>query len=316
MKSINVVGDIDPKLWERQKLDQNKSEYNFHYKEFSTNASWTIHIGNAKVKYQPSPKSKNIFMFAEPPEIYQYKSEDLSRFDVVSGPKFSEYTNLPNYYFSQVALPWSIGISYPETNRALRARVIRKIFANTDFFPQKSPKINFDISELIKFDLPKEKFLSIVTSDKTDTPMQKRRLDFIRFINSRKMIPIEIYGRGFNTLSDKFEVLRRSSHHLALENSAHDGYWTEKLADPILSLNRTYYSGASDVHEYFPREAVLPLDLSDFDAAASIIEKDFIDSQYNKISLEKARLILINENSFESIVLKIIQTYEANKLEV
>jgi hypothetical protein len=314
MKSINVVGDINPEVWERQRLSQQESEYIFHYKNFASEASWTIHIGNANVEFQPCPNSKNLFMFVEPPEIYRYKSEDLDRFDIVAGPKFPEYVNLPNYCFSQAALPWSAGITHPEINVLLRMRGLRKIFKNLVVFSQKSPQINFSIEELLRLSLPKEKFLSIVTSNKAETPMQKKRLDFITFLNSRKAIPIEIYGRGFKKVDDKFEILRRSSHHLALENSSYDGYWTEKLADPILSLNRTYYSGATDVQNYFPSNIVLPIDLSNFESAASIIEKDFINFEYDLNCQKEARDILVSENSFESVVLKIIQNYETNTL--
>jgi hypothetical protein len=314
MKSINVVGDINPEIWERQRLSHHESEYIFNYKNFSSNASWTIHIGNANIEFQPNFNSKNLFMLVEPPEIYRYKSGDLGRFDIVSGPKFPEYINLPNYCFSQVALPWSAGVAYPEINAILRMRILRKILKNLVVFAQKSPQINFSIDELLQLPLPKEKFLSIVTSNKVETPMQKKRLDFIKFLSSRKAIPIEIYGRGFKKVDDKFEILRRSSHHLALENSSYDGYWTEKLADPILSLNRTYYSGATDVQNYFPSNIVLPIDLSDFDSAANIIERDFINFEYDLNSLKEARDILVNENSFESIVSKIIQTYETNML--
>ena len=305
MKSINVFGDIHPELWERQRLSHNETEFIFHYRNFSADASWTIHIGNAKTEFQPNPNSKNIFMFTEPPEIYQYKSDELTRFDIVAGPEFPLYLGLPNYVFSQVALPWSVGVIYPGSNKILRLRMLRKIFP---LLPTKKPTISFDINQLLKLEMAKEKFLSIVTSNKVETPIQKKRLEFIRFLSSRQNIPIEIYGHGFRSISDKFEVLSRSSHHLALENSLHKGYWTEKLADSILSLNRTYYVGASDIHSFFPPEVVLPLDLSDFEKAASIIESDFMNFNPGQSSKENARLKLIKEDSFESIILRIIDS--------
>lgn len=314
MKSINVFGDIHPELWERQKLSETMDEYRFHYKDFSKNSSWSVHIGNAKVKFHPRANSKNIFMLAEPPDIYKYKSKDLASFDIVSGPKFPEYMNLPNYVFSQVALPWSIGISYPEIKKSVNLRLLNKIIGNSEVLRRKNIQINFNVQELLELTLDKEKSLSIVTSNKIETPMQKRRLDFIKFLTSRNKIPIDVYGRGFRSINDKFEILKNSSHHLALENSSYDGYWTEKLADAILSLNRTYYAGATDVNRYFPSDVVLRLDLSDFESAANTIEDDFINQPYNRISLENARIKLVKENSFESIVLTIIQNYTETAL--
>jgi hypothetical protein len=310
MQIINVIGDLSPNVWERQRLIDHGQKYNFHYKHLNKNAHWSVHIGNATIKYKPVQKSTNIFMFVEPPEIYKYKYEDLKRFEIVAGPKFPDYVDLPNFIYSQVALPWSVGISYPELKNSFQKRILRKTLGQIWNLPTKPPEVNFNANQLINFDLPKEKFLSIVTSSKADTPMQKKRLEFIKYLNSRNNIPIEIYGRGFKHIHDKFEILSKSSHHLALENSIHEGYWTEKLTDSILSLNKTYYSGAPNINEHFNSEIVVPIDLADFYKAASIIEEDFINNVYSKSSLEKARMVLVKEKSFESIILGVIACYQ------
>ena len=311
MNHINVIGDIDPRLWERQSLGKVSNEYIFHYKDFKSDAQWSIFLGNASYEFIPNPQSKNIFMLVEPPEVYEYKQEYLSRFDLIAGPKFPQYIGFPNYLFSQCALPWSIGVSFQDTKMDVPSRLMRKLPGRLRGFLRQDPQISFGIAELLELTLEKANRLSIVTSSKSDTPMQKQRMNFIDFLQKRCVIPIDVYGRGFKPVRDKFEVLSNSTHHLALENSSHIGNWTEKLADPILSLNRTYYVGAPDVSEYFSHQAVLPVDLSNFEKAAEVIEKDFLTIKYDKTTLEKARIKLINEYSFETIISRILKTQKA-----
>jgi hypothetical protein len=309
MEHINVVGDIYPNLWQRQKTSLDTDNYEFHYKEHVKRASWVVHIGNAGKNLRPIAGSKNVFMFVEPPEIYLYKKDQLTLFDIVAGPRFPQYSKLPNYVFSQVALPWSIGVSHKIRERNIPVKIMHKLLGKLVNLPSRPPKINFDVNELLNYPLPKEQFLSVITSNKIYTPMQKTRLEFIEFLVARQKIPVEVFGIGFKSISDKFEILSKSSHHLALENSSHEGYWTEKLADSILSLNRTYYAGDPSIQEYFPEDVVLPIDLSNFENAASNIEKDFLNIEYNRSNIEDARFMLTNENSFESIVLRIIKSY-------
>ena len=310
MEHINVVGDIHPNLWQRQKTNLDTNNYEFHYKEHVKRASWVVHIGNAGKNLRPIAESKNVFMFVEPPEIYLYEKDQLTLFDIVAGPRFPQYTKLSNYVFSQVALPWSIGVSHEIREKSIPVKTMHKLLGKLVNLPSRPPKINFDVNDLLNYPLPKEKFLSVITSNKIHTSMQKTRLEFIEFLVARQKIPVEVFGRGFKGISDKFEILRKSSHHLALENSLHEGYWTEKLTDSILSLNRTYYAGDPRIQEYFSEDVVLPIDLSNFEKAVSKIEKDFLNSEYNRPSLEEARFRLINENSFESIVLRIIKSYK------
>ena len=308
MEHINVIGDIDPRLWERQRLTKSSEDYLFHYRNFEYDATWSIYVGNASREFTPDPQSKNIFMLVEPPEVYNYRIEYLARFDLVAGPKFEQYTSLPNYLFSQVALPWSVGVSFQDTSLDIRSRLMRKLPGRFRSILKKEALVSFDIAELMQSKLEKDYQLSIITSSKSETPMQKQRLDFIKYLEGRNVVPLNVYGRGFKPIRDKFDVLSKSTHHLALENSSHYGNWTEKLADPILGLNRTYYAGAPDINDYFSPEAVLPIDLSNFEKAAEIIEEDFLTIEYNEFILEEARRQLVSEYSFESIVKRILKT--------
>jgi hypothetical protein len=137
--------------------------------------------------------------------------------------------------------------------------------------------------------------------------MQRQRLDFIQYLQEKKSLPLEIYGRGYLPIRDKFEVLSRSTHHLALENSSHEGNWTEKLSDSILTLNKTYYVGAPDIGNYFSSSIVQPIDLSNFEQAELKIREDFESEEVRKSEILFARDKLVNNHSFESAIKKLVK---------
>ena len=162
MEHINIIGDIDPRIWERQSNNPFPEEYQFHYRKSKKNANWSVFIGNANKEYSPVKESQNIFMLVEPPEIYEYKIDYLKKFDILAGPKFPQYTHLSNYLFSHIALPWSVGISFQDTNFNLQSRLMRKLPGRIGHFLAEDPFIAFDIKDLLNFSLRKKSFISAI----------------------------------------------------------------------------------------------------------------------------------------------------------
>jgi len=189
---------------------------------------------------------------------------------------------LPNFKYSNVCLPWSVGLSFQDTKSDLKNKILRKIPSRISCLFSEPPEIAFNIVELLAKEFEKTKSVSVVTSSKNDTPMQRQRLAFIKYLQEKKSLPLAIYGRGYLPIRDKFEVLSRSTHHLALENSSHEGNWTEKLSDSILTLNKTYYIGAPDIGNYFSSSIVQPIDLSNFEQAELKIREDFESEEVRK----------------------------------
>ena len=124
-------------------------------------------------------------------------------------------------------------------------------------------------------------------------------------------IPIEIFGRGIRDVSDKFSVLQTSTHHIALENSIHKKYWTEKFSDSLLSLNHTFYSGAPDITEKFDTNSVTRINLDDFESALSKIEDKFLNHSIDYEVLEKDRQKLKSFFLFEPVILNFISSLES-----
>lgn len=306
MLHINVYGDIHPTIWERQSLTSPEEGFKFHYRNYSSEARWAVYIGNAGQDYTLDKCENKVFMLVEPPEVYVYKKEFLKKFTHIVGPLFSEYKDLKNFNYSNVCLPWSVGLSFQDTKIDLKNKILRKFPSRISQFFKEPPEIAFNITELLTKELEKIKSISVVTSNKDDTPMQRQRLAFIQYLQERKSLPLKIYGRGYLPIRDKFDVLRRSTHHIALENSSHEGNWTEKLSDLILTLNRTYYVGAPNIEKYFPANIVQPIDLSNFKQAESQIKEDFENKEVRMKEIYLARDKLVNNYSFESAIKKLV----------
>jgi hypothetical protein len=307
MIHVNVYGDIHPAIWERQSLTSPEEGFKFHYRNYSYEAEWAVYIGNAGKDYTLDKCSNQVFMLVEPPEVYVYKKDFLKKFTHVVGPAFSEYKDLSNFKYSNVCLPWSVGLSFQDTKSDLKNKILRKFPSRISYLFSEPPEIAFNIVELLAKEFKKTKSVSVVTSSKNDTPMQRQRLDFIQYLQEKKSLPLEIYGRGYLPIRDKFEVLSRSTHHLALENSSHEGNWTEKLSDSILTLNKTYYVGAPDIGNYFSSSIVQPIDLSNFEQAELKIREDFESEEVRKSEILFARDKLVNNHSFESAIKKLVK---------
>lgn len=74
-------------------------------------------------------------------------------------------------------------------------------------------------------------------------------------------------------MPDKDEALAEYTFHIALENSRHKDYWTEKLADPILRGCFPIYSGCTNVFDYFPEKSMVLIDTGKPDKSIETIRQ-------------------------------------------
>jgi hypothetical protein len=110
------------------------------------------------------------------------------------------------------------------------------------------------------------------------------------------------FGRGFRDLPEKWEGLAPYRYSVAIENSRHDHYWTEKIADCFLAGTVPIYWGAPNVSDYFPADAMIIIDTLDPAEAARIIKTEATPEAYQRrlpALREAKRLILEEYNLFE-----------------
>jgi hypothetical protein len=206
---------------------------------------------NSLVLHRPTV---TVFVASEPQNVKRYKGEFLAQFDAVITA--DRETAHPKRIFVQAGLPWHVG-TMSAGGRLLSSPMLFEEFET--YTPVKS------------------KLVSVVSSDKAFTSEHRARLAFVQKLKAAFGDQVDVFGRGISDFSDKRDVLDAYRYHIALENCAIPDYWTEKLADPYLTLTFPIYHGCPNVSEYFPSEAFRAINIYEPDKAISII-REIIES--------------------------------------
>jgi len=225
------------------------------------------------------PLHRRIFVAGEPESFYQYQSDFLRQFGTVITPQAD--TNHPNVIVNQPAVNWFVGVQFQgHGNPGI-------------------PKLNFD--DFLTAAPPKTKLCAVICSDKTETAGHRRRKEFVDKLMLELGDKVDFFGRGRNPIDDKDTALAHYSFHIALENSEHLHYWTEKLADSYLRGCMPIYSGCPNIGDYFPEHSFVAIDLNDMAGAIKTISGTLERgiSTENKVALlEAKRRVLYEYNIF------------------
>jgi hypothetical protein len=139
--------------------------------------------------------------------------------------------------------------------------------------------------------------ISTVCSTKQQThTLHKHRYEFTQRL--KQALPeLEIFGHGVRYVEKKNDALDPYRYHVAIENHQCPHHWTEKLADTLLGMCLPLYHGAPNVAEYFPEEAVLPINIHNFDESLARIQQAIRDREYERRlpALREARRRVIEQ---------------------
>lgn len=224
-----------------------------------------------------------ILVTGEPESVKNYDPAFLKQFDYV----ISCQENLKHDYLiiSQEALPWHIGR-------------VQKNHVNIAFSK------NYDELKSI-VTIKKEKLISVIASNKQITKGHQERVKFIQILKDEFNDTIDVFGRGFNEVGDKWDAIAPYKYHIVLENSSYRNYWTEKLSDCYLAGSFPIYYGCKNLSEYFPEGSFKTIDISDqrnsFKIIWECINGRVFEKNLEKIELCK-NLILDNYNLFPMVV--------------
>lgn len=233
---------------------------------------------------------RTIFVAAEPPNVKRYRADFLAQFGTVLTA--DRQTTHPGAYFTQLGLPWHIGMPVGQPDRYGEAMSFTDLAA---LKPQKT------------------KLASVICSNKVMTPEHRRRLDFVRTLQETFGDRIDVFGRGFNEITDKAEALLPYRYHIVLENSTIPDYWTEKIADAFLAGCFPIYWGCSNLDAYFSHDSFAVVDIERPEDALEIIGA-VIGSQEDlqaKAALEESRdQVLRRHNLFALLELHVLRLAE------
>jgi hypothetical protein len=115
----------------------------------------------------------------------------------------------------------------------------------------------------------KTRVMSCITSAKAIFEGHRKRLRFLADV--RRRVEFDLFGRGFASVTDKWDVLAPYKYTLVVENFANALYWSEKIADPLLAWTVPIYAGCSDISRWLPAEAIVQVDMNDPDAPEKIL---------------------------------------------
>ena len=115
----------------------------------------------------------------------------------------------------------------------------------------------------------KSKLMSIMVSNKTYTPGHRYRHMIVRHILKYKW-PIDIWGNGVDIYKREFpdnknikggfktmeEMCKDYMFTIAIENTSHEHYFTEKIINPFINNTIPLYWGCKKIEEYFPKHTI------------------------------------------------------------
>jgi len=270
---VNLVSEMDEAMLRRQEPE---TQFSFVYSKEPVEADWHVMYDRIAEIVVPNHASRCVFMVGEPPEIRKYDTVVLSQYGSVISAPFGYMKRLTNVTPATGLLPWRVGIA----------------------IERNEPRVTLNRQDFMSLAAPTSDTVSVVTSQKTISKEQVLRLKLIDYLAAR--IPeMQVFGRDTNLIDDKADPLRASKYHLALENCQQQGFWTEKLSDPILMENVTFYSGSNGWQSDFANGGgILEIDIRNFAAVYETIRK-CLDSDYysqvrsslaaNKVRVMKSR---------------------------
>jgi hypothetical protein len=228
--------------------------------------AWIVYEGLFGKETTRCPANQVMLITGEPSDIRIYELGWLRSFDRVRTVQ-PDITH-PRRTVGHTALPWYLGPGYDQLS--------------SGDFPAKTDEI------------------SVICSNKAMIGGHRRRLRFVEQL--LELSPMPRFGRGFRDLPDKWDGLAPFRYSVAVENSRHDHYWTEKIADCFLAGTVPIYWGAPNIKEYFPEEAMIVIDTIDPVEVARIIKAEATPEAYQRrlpALREAKRRVLEEYNLFE-----------------
>lgn len=225
----------------------------------------------------------------EPPSVKFYSKTYTKQFNWVLSCQKNVYKR-SNGLHSFPFLPWLVGI-----------RQIGSVLG--EYKCDSVLDYNYFINHNQKNNV-KGNRIAVITSNKRITKGHRKRLDYIEKLSELLPNTIDVYGNGFKTIEDKYDVYRQYKYLLIIENCQYPNYWTEKLADAFLSNCFPLYIGAPNVYDYFSKESLLSLNYNVQESVKLIkhvMDADYYNSHFD--SIVESKMKILNEyNIFPRLV--------------
>lgn len=246
---------------------------------------WVVFDGLHTKESAEVPEGNSVLVTCEASSSKSYNAEFVSQFDVVLSPQDLSWH--PGYIRSPPLVPWWIGVRFPTRGSPGEAVL--------------------QYEDLVRDSAPKCRQASVICSDNTYLPGHRVRLRFVRTLARELRQKIDVFGYGATPLHDKWDAIAPYRYHVAIENSQHQDYWTEKLADAYLGAAFPIYCGCTNICDYFEPESLAIIDINDTDAAIDqirrVIESDA--AARAESSLKEAKRRILEEYNFFEVICRV-----------
>lgn len=186
-------------------------------------------------------------------------------------------------------------------------------FVNTGFW-----QLNKSYTELqgsIVKDDQLEGIVSSICSSKYFDPGHIKRIDFMKYIESKGGVQLHIYNEdnkhGFASYKgtarpsiDKEKGILPYKYYFMCENNIEKNFITEKLWEPILCESLCFYWGCPNVSDYINPLAYVQLDMDDFESSYQIVLSAIRDNLWEKrleVIREEKKKVLEKYNFFPTL---------------
>lgn len=176
--------------------------------------------------------------------------------------------------------------------------------------------------QLMTEKINKTKILSSVTSSEYRLDGHIKRINFLKFLDSK--IEFDLYGKSnkFNMKNykgslpylQKDEGILPYKYTIACENNSTNGYFTEKIVDAILGECLCFYWGCPNLENFIDSRAFIRINLDNHEESMEIIlnaiNNDEWEKRINVIRREKNKIL--NEIQLLPTIEKIISESKIN----
>ena len=239
---------------------------------------WVVYDDVVRPETTRCPPSNTLLITGEPPSVKCYHPSYTAQFACVL--TCQREIHHPNVITRQQALPWMIGCRYHRETK------------------EWDKAYGKDYDELAQLQaVPKTKRLSVLSSDKAFTPGHARRLAFVKALQAYFGDEIDVFGRGIRDVEDKWDAIAPYKYHIVIENGQFPDYFTEKLTDAIFADAYPLYAGCPNIGDYFPKDALTVVDITDPAAGIQAICAAMETNRYesSREARQVAKKLLLNE---------------------
>ena len=230
---------------------------NVKYYNDNINAEWQI-LNTWVNDIREIKDKKIIYLQQEPPDFLLPCKQILDKCRFTISP--FKFDHPIKQYITNTPLQWLYDLNIKREDKGHEIKLANKN----------------DLNKILNMPVPKKnKICSMIVSGRTALPGHKKRIDFTFKIKDHFKNKIDIYGFGFNPITNKKNAIDPYLYSIAIENSSYRHYWTEKISDVFLGYSAPIYYGCKNLDEYFKKDSFIYIDINDIDKSIWQIENIF-----------------------------------------